>query len=74
MVPDHDVKLRKRRQEIPTKYLENGSFYIFKKDQFVKSKEHLFGKLGIYEMPKTHSFEVDNFEDIKIINSLKKYF
>jgi len=74
MVPEHDVKLRKRRQEIPTRYLANGSFYIFKKDQFVKSKEHLFGKLGIYEMSKTHSFEVDNFEDVKIINSLKKYF
>jgi len=74
IVPEHDFKNRKRRQEAPSKYLENGSFYIFGKKRFVKHKTRLSGKLGVYEMPKINSFEIDDFEDIKIINSLKKYF
>ncbi len=74
IVADYSFKFRKRRQELPEKYIENGSFYIFKKKQFIKNKNRLFGKLGIYEMSKIHSFEIDDLVDIKIINSLKKYF
>ena len=74
VVSNSHRNLRKRRQELPTKYLENGSFYIFRKKGFLKKKNRLFGKLGIYVMPKIYSFEIDDYDDIKIINSLKKYF
>lgn len=74
IVADYSYKFRKRRQELPEKYIENGSFYIFKKKQFIKYKNRLFGKLGIYKMSKIHSFEIDDLVDIKIINALKKYF
>jgi len=74
VVADYSYKFRKRRQETPAKFLENGSFYIFRKDKFLKHKNRLFGKLGIYEMSKIHSFEIDDFDDIKIISSLKRYF
>ena len=74
VIPEHSFKSRKRRQELPTKYLENGSFFIFKKKGFVKKKTRFFGKLGIYVMPKIYSFDIDDYDDIKIVNSLKKYF
>ena len=70
LVPLYDQNNRKRRQEISTKYLENGSFYIFKKDKFKKSKNRLFGIIGQYVQNKTKSFQVDDIEDIFIVNSL----
>ena len=63
---------RKRRQDIKEDYLENGSFYIFKKNGFLKTKNRLFGKIGNYKMSKLHSFEIDELEDISILNSLFK--
>jgi CMP-N-acetylneuraminic acid synthetase len=41
----YDHKNRKRRQRIKTAFLENGSFYIFKKDKFQRSKNKLQVKL-----------------------------
>tara|TARA_B100001123_G_C15209911_1_gene986821 strand:+ start:567 stop:1244 length:678 start_codon:yes stop_codon:yes gene_type:complete len=62
------------RQNFEDTFNENGSFYIFKKKGFLKHKKRTFGKIGVYKMSKLHSFEIDDYSDIKIINSLKKYF
>ena len=75
ILPEYpELKKRKRRQDMKDLYLENGSFYIFNKDEFLKTKERLFGKIGVYEMSKIHSFEIDDMIDTKIVNSLKKFF
>ena len=74
LVPNYSYRLRPRRQKIKGKYMENGSFYIFNKNRFMKSKNRLFGKIGIYEMSKICSFQIDDLIDIKIINLLKQYF
>ena len=71
---NYDYRKRKMRQDIDNFFLENGSFYIFNKDEFLKTKERLFGKIGVYEMSKIHSFEIDDYDDIEIIKSLKRYF
>lgn len=62
------------RQKIKPKYLENGSFYIFNANKFLKEKNRLFKKIGFYEMKKVNSMQIDEPEDISIFNSLKKYF
>ena len=67
-------KKRPRRQEIKNNFLENGSLYIFKKKEFLKYKNRLFGKIGIYLMNKIPSLQIDDYEDLKLINSLKKFF
>ncbi len=74
LTANYNYKNRPRRQKIKYKYLENGSFYIFNVSKFLKYKNRLFGKIGIYEMTKINSFQIDEADDIKIINSLKKYF
>ena len=68
----YDFKNRKRRQSIKVRYLENGSFYIFKSDMFKKYKNRLFGKIGTYKQNKTKSFQIDNHEDIFLVNSIMK--
>ena len=60
---DHDFKNRKPRQEIRTKYLENGSFYIFKPENIRKNINRLSGKIGIYAMEKYKMFQIDNPAD-----------
>jgi len=72
LVANYNFKFRPTRQKIKKKFLENGSFYIFNKKKFLKHRNRLFGKIGVYAMSKINSFQIDDKEDIKIVNSLKK--
>lgn len=63
---------RKRRQELPTLYKENGAIYIMKKAGLLKYKDRFHGKIGVYIMPKYHSFEIDNIEDFEFLNKIMK--
>ena len=74
LMANYMYKKRPRRQEIKNNFLENGSLYIFKKKEFLKYKNRLFGKIGIYLMNKIPSLQIDDYEDLKLINSLKKFF
>jgi len=70
LLANYNFKKRPRRQIIENKFLENGSFYIFNKKKFLKFKNRLFGKIGVYLMSKMNSFQIDNCEDIQLINKL----
>jgi CMP-N,N'-diacetyllegionaminic acid synthase len=63
---NYDHRLRKPRQLIEEKYLENGSFYIFQKEKFMIHRNRLFGKIGYYEMDKYKMFQIDSPSDIKL--------
>ena len=71
---NYNYKKRPRRQNIEKKYLENGSFYIFNAEKFLKFKNRIFGKIGLYEMKKINSFQIDESNDIKLFNSLRTFF
>ena len=72
LVANYNYKKRPRRQNIDDKFHENGSFYIFKTKEFLKYKSRLFKKIGIYEMEKIKSFQVDDMDDLAIIEKLMK--
>lgn len=73
LVPNYSLKIkRKRRQKIVEKYIENGSFYIFPVEKFLKEKKRLFGKIGNYNQNKVKSFELDTKEDILLIETIFK--
>jgi N-acylneuraminate cytidylyltransferase len=59
-----DYKNRKRRQDIPETYLENGSLYIFKRNILFEENNRLGGKISVYPMDKKRSHQIDNEEDI----------
>ena len=68
---NYNYKKRPRSQDIKeNEYIENGSFYIFKRKNFFKSKNRLYGKITYFEMPKETIFEVDEKEDLEIIKKL----
>ena len=54
---------RKRRQdneiEENTKIRENGSFFIFKREGFLKYSNRFFGKTGFFIQDKLESIEID---------------
>ncbi len=60
----YDYKKRGRRQERERIYLENGSIYIFKPEVLRVNNNRLGGKIGMYAMPFSQSYEIDNIEDI----------
>ena len=39
--------------------IENGSIYIFSTKKFLKYRNRLFGKIGIYPMSKLNSLQID---------------
>ena len=65
---NYDANNRKHRQDIEKSFLENGSFYLFKSDMFLKRKNRLFGKIGIYEMEDHKMFQIDEPSDVKLVN------
>lgn len=67
---NYDPQNRKMRQEIQDKYRENGSIYVFRTKVLKENECRLGGKIGLHEMPKRHSFEIDTPEDLKIVEAI----
>lgn len=63
---NYDYRKRKLRQEIKSRYLENGSIYIFTPELIRKEHNRLGGKISLYQMPFWKSFQVDDWSDIQI--------
>jgi len=70
--PYYDINKRPMRQEIKKIYMENGSFYIFKKKGFIKFKNRLFGRVGTFVIDKCYSYDIDEKIDFKINEIVKK--
>jgi N-acylneuraminate cytidylyltransferase len=65
---------RKPRQDIKKKYLENGSFYIFKPEILRKNNNRLGGRICIYTMPRYKMFQIDNIEDVDLCLAVMKHY
>lgn len=61
-----DYRARKRRQELDTTYLENGSIYVFRPKILRTLNNRLGGKIVAHEMPKPFSQQIDDPEDIDL--------
>ena len=65
-----DINKRPRRQDVDDVYVENGAFYITRKENLLRSKLRYSGNIGMVEMPLEKSFQVDTFDDLKLIEKL----
>ena len=63
---NHAGVKRRRRQDLDTEYLENGAFYLFSTQGFIKAQDRFFGRIGVCEMESSKSMEIDAPEDLKI--------
>lgn len=67
---NYDPRERKRRQDLDRWYQENGSIYVMKREILKEEQCRLGGSIGIHEMPKEMSFEIDTPEDYRIVESV----
>lgn len=66
---NHIINKRLPRQLAPKVFAETGSVYATKAKNIYDKK--IFGeRIGHVEIPKSRSYEIDNYEDVKIIESI----
>ncbi|MFA5039300.1 MAG: acylneuraminate cytidylyltransferase family protein [Candidatus Omnitrophota bacterium] len=71
---NYDYRQRKRRQDISKRYIENGSFYIFKPSLLKSAGNRLGGRIGLTEMEAWKMFEIDSPEDLPVCEALMRGF
>lgn len=71
---NYDWRNRKRRQDIPKQFIENGSFYLFKPEVLRTNNNRFGNKIGVVEMEFWKMFEIDSAEDLKMCSALMKEF
>ncbi len=69
---NYDYRSRARRQLIEKRYLENGSFYVFRPDILRKLNNRLGGKIGLYVMDRHKMFQIDNPADIRLCEAVMR--
>jgi len=67
---NYDPACRPRRQDFLGTFMENGAFYITKKNVLKASKCRLGGTIGIYEMDDFAALEIDESEDWERIEKI----
>lgn len=67
---NYDVKARPLRQDFKGFLVENGAFYIMKREGLINYKSRLFGNIGWAEMPLDTYYELDETEDFIIMEHL----
>ena len=71
---NYDYCNRKRRQQIEKRYLENGSFYVFRPEQLRRDNSRLGGRIGLFVMSRFKMFQIDNPEDIDLCAAIMRGF
>ena len=71
---NYDWRNRQRRQDIEQRYVENGSFYLFKPEILRSSSNRLGGRIGRVEMESWKLFEIDSTTDFRKCEALMKEF
>ncbi|MCH2111156.1 MAG: N-acylneuraminate cytidylyltransferase, partial [Polyangiaceae bacterium] len=61
---------RPRRQDWSGEWLENGAFYICRRDGLLESQCRLHGKIAYWTMPVRSAFEIDTPDDWHVLESL----
>ena len=67
---NYNPQKRPRRQDWDGYMIENGAFYISSRENILKSKCRISGKITFWEMDSKSFFELDNPDDLKIIEKL----
>ncbi len=69
---NYDYLNRPRRQEFDGYLVENGAFYVTKKEAFMNSLCRISGRIAVYEMPEETYYEIDEPSDWIVIEHLMK--
>ena len=71
---NYDFRNRVRRQNRELNYVENGSIYVFKTNLIKNKNNRIAGKIGMYLMNFWQSFELDEKDDWKLLETIQKIY
>jgi N-acylneuraminate cytidylyltransferase len=69
---NYDYLNRKPRQSIEKRYLENGSFYIFRPDLLRTQNNRLGGRIGMHVMEKHKMFQIDSPAEVQLCEAVMR--
>ena len=69
---DYNPKKRPNRQNIYEQLFENGAIFATKTRCFTKNNCRISGKIGFYKMPLENSYNVDSYDDLRLIRKFLK--
>jgi YrbI family 3-deoxy-D-manno-octulosonate 8-phosphate phosphatase len=67
---NYDFTARPRRQEFDGYLVENGAFYITSRENLLKTRCRLTGRVGVVEMDEATYFEIDEPSDWIVVEKL----
>lgn len=67
---NYDYRARPRRQDFAGYLVENGAFYIVRRDALLRTHNRLNGRIGLYEMSEHAYLELDEEGDWASLESL----
>jgi len=67
---NYNYKKRIISQKMKKIIYENGAIYIFSSKGFIKYKNRLFGKIGVYYMNRLDSIDIDSIEDVNLVKKI----
>ncbi len=70
---NHNLGELLRTQDMVPMYFENSCIYIFNREKFLKIKNRIGTNPRMFEINKVESFDIDDMEDFKIAESLRKF-
>ena len=66
----YDYRSRRRRQDAPSQYVENGSIYIFKPWVLKQENNRLGGVISLFCMAEDSVYDIDSMLDFEIVEFL----
>ncbi len=67
---NYDPQARPRRQDFDGFLVENGAFYVARRERLLESRCRISGSIGLVEMPEDTYFEMDGHADWLIMEGL----
>jgi N-acylneuraminate cytidylyltransferase len=68
---NYDYRNRRRTQDMPEEFIENGSIYVFKPWVLEACKNRLGGKVALFEMAFWAAWQIDTKEDLEFCELLR---
>lgn len=66
---NYNWRARPRRQDMAPQYVENGSIYLFRPDDFRAGGNRLHGRIALYEMGELAALEIDSLLDFQLVDA-----
>ena len=69
-----DIPTKIRKQDLKKTYFIDGLVYVMKTYQLMKNEHYVLGgKIGMVILDKSHSFEIDTYQDLEIVRALMEH-